>query len=92
MSKIVTLEKVVQEASGVLDKSENERFVQRCTMATDLTAQATVTLGLAKGWRFRCLPGNFIDLWAPAIWKPITYTLRSAALWRAIQNRGISLT
>jgi len=79
------------EAPGLLGGTPDEQFVRRAAICLEATANVIVTMGLSKGWRFRCLPGDFVDLWAPAVWKPVTYTVRNAALWRAIKKRGVSL-
>lgn len=82
-----------REPSGALGKSEHERYIALVAKAkNETTVSATITRGVSKGWRFRCRPGDLVELWAPPTGdKAITYSLRSAALWRAIKKRGISL-
>ena len=82
-----------REQGGRLENTPEEQYVARAAKATASTASATVTLGLAKGWKFRCGTGNEVALWLPGSgMAAVTYTLRNADLWRAIKNRGVSLT
>lgn len=82
------------EDSGRLDNSEAERFVARAIKVTGRAqANAVLTMGLSKGWRFRCNSGDEVALWVPVTGETATtYTLTNAALWRAIKNRDASLT
>lgn len=93
MSVIEERTVTTREPSGVLDNSEDERYVALMAKASDAATSATITLGVAKGWRFRCKSGDQVDLWAPVKHDgtAMTYSLRSAALWRAIKKRGVSL-
>jgi len=69
-----------------------ERYVRLALLANAERAQIIITLGLAKGWRFRLLVDDHIDMWAPSEnGRPVTWTIRNAALWRAIKKRGVSL-
>ena len=84
---------VTREPSGRLGNTPEEQYVARAAQAMASTASATVTLGLAKGWKFRCRAGDEVALWLPGSGTTaVTYTLRYAALWRAIKTRGVSLT
>lgn len=74
-----------------LRNGDEERLVRLALLAKAENAGATIALLQAKGWRFRLLLDSHIDLWVPTKWKPVTWTIRNAALWRAIDKRGISL-
>ena len=81
------------EPGGKLGNTPEEQYIGRAGRATKITANSVVTLGVSKGWKFRCKPGDTVALWLPGSGeKAITYTLTNAALWRAIKNRGIGLT
>jgi len=91
MGSLRMIRQTTREASGVL--SPRERYVADCAaVADDYSARVLLNRGLAAGWRFRLLAHGFVDLWAPALWKPVTYTMRNETLWRAIKARGVSLT
>ena len=80
------------ETPGTLGNSEAERYVRIAMLAEGDRISVVITLGLAKGWKFRCLLGNYIDLGEPtADGRPVTWTFKNAALWRAIKTRGIDL-
>lgn len=83
------VEETYREPSGALSPAEH--YVVECAKAED-DAVAVVRRGIASGWRFHLLAHGFVDLWAPAVWMPVTYTLRNETLWRAIQAMGVSLT
>lgn len=81
-----TVQEKYQEPSGVL--MPWERFVQLCAaVRNDQEARQLVTRGLTERWRFRLLPHGYLDLWFPATWKPITYTMQNTVLWRAVKAR-----
>ena len=82
-----------REPSGRIGTTPEERYVARAMAASIATANATLTLGIAKGWKFRCRPGNEVAMWLPGAGETATtYTVTNAALWRAIKNRGEGLT
>ena len=91
MGGLHLIRQTTREESGAL--TARERYVSDCAqVADDYSARVLLNRGLAAGWRFRLLPHGFVDLWAPALWKPVTYTMRNETLWRAIEARGVSLT
>ena len=93
MTAMVQNYETKHEPSGRMGTTPEERYVTRAIKASVTTANPTLTLGIAKGWRFRCLPGNEVKLWLPGSGETATtYTLTNAALWRAIKNRGVSPT
>lgn len=84
MGSMVVEGKQIREPSGVL----REAFVNACALVRDtMTAHKLIRAGLANGWRFRPIEGQTIELWAPGVWKPVTYTLRNWTLWRALHAR-----
>ena len=84
---------VNHEPGGKLGNSPEEKFVARAAKASKGSANPVITLGMSKGWRFSCRPGNIVALMQPgAGTQAVTYTFVNAALWRAIKNRGASLT
>ncbi len=91
MSLINTV--VKHEESGTLGDSEQDRFADRILVANEALAGPLIEYGIATGWRYRCLDGDIVELWAPAIGPTaLTYSARNTALWRAIKRRGVSLT
>lgn len=93
MTATVERYETTHEPSGRIGNTPEEQYVARAMKASATTANATLTLGIAKGWKFRCAPGDQIKMWIPGAGKTATtYTLTNAALWRAIKNRGVSLT
>ena len=88
------IELTTHEPSSKLGNTPEERFIARVLAATSAEqAGAVVRMGKSKGWRFRCLVGFVVKLWAPPTGKvATTYTVTNATLWRAIKNRGLSLT
>lgn len=90
---IERIENETREPSGAMGNTPEEQYVARAMKASATTANAVITLGIAKGWRFNCRPGDVVALWVPASGATATtYDFRNAALWRAIKNRGVSLT
>lgn len=84
---------VTHEPSGALGSTEEERYIKRAMQATATTASAVLTLGIAKGWKFNCRPGDVVAMWIPASGATATtYDTKNAALWRAIKKRDESLT
>ena len=84
---------VTHEQAGTLGSTEEERYIKRAMQATASTAFAVLTLGIAKGWKFNCRPGNVVAMWIPASGATATtYDTKNAALWRAIKKRDESLT
>lgn len=80
----------IREPGGRLGANEEELFVARAARATSSTANAVITLGLAKGWKFRSGLGSEVAIWLPGAGeKAVTYTLRNVELWRALKNRGL---
>ena len=88
------IEHTTHEPSGKLGNTPEERFIARVlAVASAEQAGAVVMMGKSKGWRLHCLPGNVVKLWAPPTGATATtYTVTNATLWRAIKNRGLSLT
>jgi len=64
-----------------------DAFVKACLIVIDTyTATKLIRAGRAAGWRFRCRKDDHVALWAPPTgWRPITYTVRNAVLWRAVK-------
>ncbi len=93
MSGITETTNVTHETEGRLGSTPAEMYISRALQATVATANTIATLGVAKGWRYACHPGNLVKLWIPGDGKrKETYSLTNAALWRAIKNRGLSRT
>lgn len=93
MTSMVEKYETKHEPSGRLGNTPEEQYVTRAIKASAATASATLTLGIAKGWRFSCLSGDEVKLWLPGSGETATtFTLTNAALWRAIKKRGVSLT
>ncbi len=90
---VVETTNVKYEESGKLGATPEDMYISRVLQTTRATANAVVTLGVAKGWRYACKPGDLVKLWIPGSGqRATTYSLTNAALWRAIQNRGLSRT
>lgn len=90
---ITEITNVTHEAETRLGHSPEDRYITRALRASRATANVVVTLGVAKGWRYACKAGNLVKLWIPGSGsRTVTYSLTNAALWRAIKNRGLSLT
>ena len=90
---VVETTTVTHEPEGRLGTSLEDMYISRALQTTRATANAVVTLGVAKGWRYACKPGDLVRLWIPGSGqRATTYSLTNAALWRAIQNRGLSRT
>lgn len=95
MGALKRIERQYEEPSGVLGNSAEERFVKRCAMVTAYTANPILTAAIGYGWKFEALDGQTVKIippFDPARTRLVTYTLRNAALWRAIKYRGIGPT
>ena len=85
-----TVQEEYRESSGAL--MPKERFVQLCAaVRNDQEARQLVARGLAEGWRFRLMSYDYLDLWVPATWTPITYTMQNTVLWRAVKARRANI-
>ena len=99
MSKLISTSK---QALGAVSKVQKvfrepnrelrDAYVTACAIVIDdYTGRKLVKAGLASGWRFVAKEDDFVDLWAPAILKPVTFELRNAIFHRAVIARGSGL-
>lgn len=77
------IEQTYREDPGSL--APQERFVLEAGHAQSMhEAIRVIRKGEANGWRFHVGRRGVVSLWAPTMWKPVTYTFENTVLWKTV--------